>query len=803
MKKIISIVLLCTMLLSCFVGCGAKKGQIALNNDVEMQNLAAAVDWNTIDDWNGTDVTENWYDEEAEVLEIANGADLRAFYVAVRTGNKTFLNQEVKLTANIDLGGKEWAPIVSDNPVVDDKTDNDDNGIFFQGTFNGNNKVIGNFTMTLTDANKDLTTANTNPCNVADVVGGHALLGSIGGGATVQDLSVVGGTYILGHTLTTSVVGGIIAEVNTSSGSTVTFSNLYSNCVIKMADPQEGVTYATYSICGGIVAKIKGSGNANISNCTFDGSISINGGNSAGILGNVNSQVQNVNIQSCRNNGALSGTAQMGGIVGNCEAKTSLTVNDCINAGAITCGNYSGGIIGRVNNINLTSLTVTNCENLATGTVTTNGGYCGGIIGGVTDACGKTSLTPNSLVALIEDCKNYADVSADNVSAGSGRLAGIIGTFYGKKDGSKASTIKLTIKDCENSGDIYAEVYDEEVAVVYDKNTHCGGIAGYIYGGDNAANLLAETIIDNCHSTGDVYANRSTGGLIGYIQRSKIVTIQNSTVDANVTVNMVTNGNSHVGGLIARVDLEGSKLTGDARAATKLTIDNCTVEGKVTMIETYSSNAADKSKAVVGAGLIGTFRFGGMEIKNCTVNTILDTQDINDAAKDILNYFYVSKEATATLTANVGNKYYTRLDDANAVGSGVTATLANGITPEGAQYRVNNDNTADIRFVFGVTGINEGVNNALGFDVDIKTIIEDVVTERETATAYATYVYETLKGTGANGEELTYTAGEGDYADLKYFVVVTLQGIPQGSYRVEDEIIYLVNAMATVTPFFQ
>ena len=93
--------------------------------------------------WDGTQIDTSWYTghENDESYTISSAAQLAGLAKLVNNGN-TFNGKTIKLGADIDLGGKEWTPIGTDDRP-------------FQGTFDGAKESGGNYTLSNLYINKD------------------------------------------------------------------------------------------------------------------------------------------------------------------------------------------------------------------------------------------------------------------------------------------------------------------------------------------------------------------------------------------------------------------------------------------------------------------------------------------------------------------------------------------------------------------------------------------------------------------------------------------------------------------------
>ena len=208
-------------------------------------------------------------------LVISTADELRAFAAEVNSGC-TFVGKTVKLANDIDLKGAEWAPIMC--PSTDAKK-YPSGYAGFQGTFDGNDKIVSNFTVT------------------DDLYAGF--FGYVRGG-TVKNLTIDNAT-VTGH----KHAGGLIAVCQyTLDGS----HNSVENCTVKNSI----ITSTTWII-------------------TEDGKTDWNDGNNVGgIIG----YARETDVKSCTvNNTTITAYRDVAGIVGKAFAGTKATdicsIADC------------------------------------------------------------------------------------------------------------------------------------------------------------------------------------------------------------------------------------------------------------------------------------------------------------------------------------------------------------------------------------------------------------------------------------------------------------------------------------------
>lgn len=688
MKKLIAILLLGAMMLSTLASCGAMRKEAL---DLEVYPLGEDIVQNSAytsqTAWNGSASDTSWYSDSQASFTLYDGADLRGLIDLVYNQGKTFENKTVTLNNDINLGNKAWSI-----PAT---------GGVFKGTFNGNNKTIGGFTMTVTEGNQ-------------------SLLGTVGGNANIKNLTVEGGTITLNTSATKAYVGGVFSSVKCESGKTVKIENVTSKCTIKQTSETKQVTYL-----GGIVGGIEGSGEAvNITGCTFSGSIT----------------TQN--------------TQYVGGIVGGANAVTAaITLKNCTNTGAIRGRCNIAGVFGEANKTN-GNLTFTNCDN-----------------------SGK-----------IELYYEYSD----------GCAAGIAARVIGSTDNV------ITFTDCDNSGQVIygsSSSYNNQTDV--NGGRWMGGIAGYVYGSNND-NQMSAVSFTNCTNTGTLKANRTSAGLVGFVQRTKALTISGCRVDAALYFTINDNAgfgneekisNRYVGGLLGAVEM--------TNASGIITISNCIVAGTMEIYEPYP---LFNSRA---GGLVGMVRKADLRISDCQINTKFSTKHFEE--DDVVNLTiggFEGKWKSGTsydwylppvdglggntlTTSNVTYYYHNEIPNVESYAK--VSNTAAYFKPVGHQYRYNAfTNTYDLRYVFGVNQL-QPTDLALGFEIAVKKLGDSVSTS--TASAYCSKVYNTVKADG-----VTYKASD---FDCQYLCTLTIQGVPASQIALIEDAAYVENTLLDIVPFTQ
>lgn len=278
--------------------------------------------------------------------KISNGSELAYLASVVNSNGSATHNQYYILTADIDLGGREWTGIGNKR----------DKAKAFQGNFDGNGKVITGFAI---NEERDYT---------------PGLFGQLDAGAVVKNLTVhgcirAGSKYDFGGLLCASVEGGSAVEnctvyadvqITREAGS----KNFYFGGITGRLAPggkiqdctvlgkiqfqvTASATNGQRQYTAGIAARIDA---AQITNCTnyadisqiFTGSATI--GYSGGIVAfGQADKGTTVSILNCVNYGDIfvesnGGEGRTGGIFGNPKSDAVYTIENCFNVGKVLSG---------------------------------------------------------------------------------------------------------------------------------------------------------------------------------------------------------------------------------------------------------------------------------------------------------------------------------------------------------------------------------------------------------------------------------------------------------------------------------
>ena len=271
----------------------------------------------------------------------------------------------------------------------------------------------------------------------------------------------------------------------------------------------------------------------------------------AGILGAApNAGTSTITITNCENYGNVgygsvkpTNRVDVGGIMGTSSQEGTTTITGCKNGGKIEFNASGAGAEISIGGIGGTIQrgTLTNCVNLATGEIYSNGSATSNYeVGGIT---GSTALNSANLY----NCDNYGHINQVKASGGTTQIGGVNGYAY--RFG--------TIDGCDNFGTITF------AGTATSKNGNVGGVIGYArFQGANAAadgsTPAGVAAVTNCgnyadQTWGGTAKTYYAGGVIGYCRsrESGIATLENLKNIANFTFNSKgdSDANTYLGGI--------------------------------------------------------------------------------------------------------------------------------------------------------------------------------------------------------------------------------------------------------------
>lgn len=479
----------------------------------------------------------------------------------------------------------------------------DVDGSPYQATFDGQSHTISGLTMT------------------ASSIYGHAgLFGNVAQGTIIKDLTIAGS--FVGDTQTAAFVS--LAQ-STGSG-TLTIQNCTSQATVK------GTGYATAPFVAKAVCTADARLTLSLSDCKNEAQVS-GTAQVGGLVGRVEGCI--VSIAGSENNGTVNGTAShVAGFVGSSAAVgdvQTLTITDSKNTASITGGTTSvGGFLGAVSMAN----ELTDCSN--TGNI--QGRAC---VGGI---CGNNS-------ANLTRCSNSGTITGTG-EGGELKIGGLMGN---------AGSSDFTLTDCFNTGSV--------------KGLPGTIASGSKYANGNAGGLVGTTaknfVIIGCYNTGDVTGfGNNCGGLVGDSSSNTSMEVRNSWNSGAVSSGEITEYTNelNVGGLIGR-------STGGNAVRT---VVNCYNTGSVTGYGGGTNNVG---------GIAAWLATGTtLTVQNCW--SIGECTAITSGTKRLRLY----RNGTFT-TSNVSNNYEAYAD--NSLPTGVTRVSSDEVADGKLCYLLNQGGTME------------------------------------------------------------------------------------------------------------
>ncbi len=283
-------------------------------------------------------------------------------------------------------------------------------------------------------------------------------------------------------TLSNIVIAGCSIEGSGSAKAAIVGISLKST--IKECSVSGEVNLGSGTACGAIAGNLQG---GTISDCSFNGSLK--GGNSTGGMAGL---VSDGSITGCVVKGIITAAKGLGGIVGNADVPSgsSVSIDSCYNMADLTGTFNIGGILGYVL-CKGTGTCVTNCvdsNNTIHGTEADTNYYAriGGIVGGTA----KASTGP---IDLLNCCSYNLKLKSTHSNTYVYGLSGIIGSHYcaGK------------ISSCWTN--ILHSDFTTSVTLKYK-----GAIIGYK---NAAATLASENYYNSANTYGAYYSTNTCEGL--------------------------------------------------------------------------------------------------------------------------------------------------------------------------------------------------------------------------------------------------------------------------------------------------
>ena len=526
-----------------------------------------------------------------------------------------FSNEDgvVVLKNNITLTEQNWIAIGSNGDVKPQ----------FSGIFDGGNNTIGGLKVNYHSSTHKLTLAGEVEPSVQLNAG---LFGVLAKGGVIKRLTVEGQIIVnMEDTADWSYVGGIVAQVNGGTVQNCTSKvNIIAGEYAKGKTRVGGIVGRAYCTTGDVTVKYcKNEGEINLEyeSTVASGSFAPQVAGIVAIIADGN-EGYTTTVTNCENKKKVSATnlptPAIGGVIGTLS-KVNENLGEFVqlkNTGAISAitpkGNTNvGGVIGEVAGDGENTITIKQCDNANTGTVTLNdsSNTCGqprigGVIGYTSQGCIE-----------IEKCTNSGTVTVAGGTGAQCYVGGVVGrTNAGGVDNG------VTIKDCENSGIV-------DVSAKMAGWSYAGGITSGVYGGAHTEYTeIFYITVDGCTNSGRVSVTNAhdsnavtfrAGGILGVLaQHAKVYNCTNSGIVAmeNSSVKY-----DYLGGIVGQ--LEGTYKHSNAfpNVPNYALIDKCTNIGTVcSMAKTVKELDSSKGNIyTLVAGIVGNAGGAKPNVTNC------------------------------------------------------------------------------------------------------------------------------------------------------------------------------------------
>ncbi len=461
----------------------------------------------------------------------------------------------------------------------------------------------------------------------------------------------------------------------TQTGQYVGLFGLAWDAVIADVDLSGSFT-AKQSRCGGLVGAVRA--NAVIRNCTTDVDVTSSGyGALGGILGMYTYYEDGcLLIENCVNNGDITGTQYLGGIVGyvykaSDTSAVEITIKNCVNNGNITaiCADSAlacaAGIAGYAVITSDSTFTIDGCKNYGDIAAEHASHYLAGIMAATAAA---SSVTVDNLHVTVTNCENHGDVT------GTGTVYAGIFAFYNNlaanTEGAAIDT--LTIDKCANYGDITASNYG---AGIYGQTSNSNGAVD------------ADIILTNLYNSGVIDCGTFSGEIAACIRslQSGAYTLSDWCGRGPLALPLTAAfGTSKVNFTFTRVyNVNGGTVVKTLNGNTFDTVDSLTETATATEIAALAAND-------------GWTAIGNTAVPSFTVKTIGTANELAAlmADENAWNYNY-------KLTANVDldGKTQSRIGE-------VTSTVNNPFTGifDGNGYKIEGIDISDTSHHTGFFG---------------------------------------------------------------------------------------------------
>lgn len=314
-----------------------------------------------------------------------------------------------------------------------------------------------------------------------------------------------------------TIEGDISLVADTHPAQAGLVANLYGTMykvvskVSVTASSEKGACYV-----GGLVGQLS---DGSLIECVNDGDLTLKQTKGKGYVGGAVGVIYPAGlVDKCFNSGTIvSESSNADGIGGMTGLQQGGDVKGCTNEGSliVNAGRYSchvGGVVGTLYNYTSKVSYVSQCVNKGTLEINAPSMQAiGGVVGGIVDGGGETPSP-----AEVSECENHVEISVKvGKTAGDSGLDGFyLGGIVGSIEALNESLVVNAVKNCRNTGDLYATLSSDAGA---NNAIKVGGICGNtrgpvtVEGNENAA---ASVALENAEARKLLC---SVGGIIGEV----------------------------------------------------------------------------------------------------------------------------------------------------------------------------------------------------------------------------------------------------------------------------------------------
>jgi filamentous hemagglutinin family protein len=407
----------------------------------------------------------------------------------------------------------------------------------FTGQFDGQNHTISNLTINLagiSDVGLFGVATNGSISNVGLVNASVSGASNVGGLVGSNYYGSISNSYVSGGTIsaTGNNVGGLVGYYSNSSGGTISASYVNGGSVTGASNVGGLVGFSQYGSISG----------SHVDTVTVTGTGSAIGG----MVGNNNNSSDggpDISItNSYVNNGTVSGSSEVGGLVGYNDG--GAISNSYVSGGTVSAtGNYAGGLVGYNTGNSGSSGSGMNWTGSLNNSYVSNGTVVSGFsdVGGLVGYVGfiSSSISNSHVSGAVKVISGATDSSA-NAGGLVGYNTGTISNSYAS-NGSVSSSAGTTSNFAFNFGGLVGyNTGNIDTSFVSGGSVMSAGTGAYNLGGLVGDNSSGGTISNTFASGGTVSGYSSVGGLAG----NNTGKISNSYANNGVV------GSNSVGGLV-------------------------------------------------------------------------------------------------------------------------------------------------------------------------------------------------------------------------------------------------------------